>query len=610
MGLSLSTVIKVIIQYIGTGGLGGIPLMPNLGIKVQGMPPMTAATPGGLPGIGGLASMGLAGLGGNLAGLSGLAGGLGGLGGLAGVAGLAGGLGGLGGLAGGLGGLGGLAGVAGLAGGLGGLAGVAGLAGGLGGLSGVAGLAGNLSGISSLAGNLAGLSSLSSLGGNLAGLSGLAGNLGSLSNLTGLAGNLGGISSIAGNLSGLAGVSNLAGSLGGISNLAGNLGGLATLTSGLGGIPNLAGSLGSIAGNVNGLTGVSGLSGFASSLNSLSGNLTGLSGIGGNLGNLANLSGNVSNLSSLSGNLGGVFTNLSGTTQTALVGQFNNVIADNGLNTANPFMTSPLGNVVSDINGTLTGTVSNLNVSSSIGLDASVGQFTTAMDLVKSTTDQLSGHPLNLVTGLTNADNLVASAGAQVLSPTALLGNLSGTIAHAPEIAQVTKQALSPDIFNAAQADINAINLQIATATTQTDRDLLGGQLKTTLDSYTTQLQQQSTQFEDSASRISSNINATNVMAEKVAPAGANLSAGLALLGQAYLTPDLKPDQLAAIATLSQNWADVVEPTFVDKVLPTLAEQAGLEAKTTKTALTKLADSSTNVVFNKGYPEGVNVRYG
>jgi hypothetical protein len=217
---------------------------------------------------------------------------------------------------------------------------------------------------------------------------------------------------------------------------------------------------------------------------------------------------------------------------------------------------------------------------------------------------------LNLVTGLTNTENLVVSAGAQVLSPTALLGNLSGTIAHAPDIAQVTKQALSSDIFNAAQTDINTINSQIAAAVTQTDRDLLGGQLKTKLDSYTTQLQQQSTQFEDAAARISSNINATSLMAAKVAPAGANLSAGLALLGQAYLTPNLKPDQLAAIATLSQNWADVVEPTFVDQVLPTLAEQAGLEANTTKTALTKLANASTNVIFNKGYPEGVNVRYG
>jgi hypothetical protein len=591
MGLSLSTVIKVIIQYIGTGGLGGIPLMPNLGIKVQGMPPMTAATPGGLSGIGGLAAMGLAGLGGNLAGLSSLAGSLGGLSSLTSS-----------------------------------LGGLSGIAGSLGSLSGIAGLAGNLSGISSIAGNLTGLSSLSSLGGNLAGLSGLAGNLGNLSNVSGLAGQLGGISSIAGNLSGLAGVSNLASSLGGISNLAGNLGGIANLTSslsgisnlttGLGGISslagisNLTGSLGSIAGSVSGLTGLSGLAGIAGNLNSLSGNLTSLSGIGGNLGNLANLSGNLSNLSSLSGNLGGVFTNLSGITQTALAGQFNNVIADAGLNAANPFMNSPLGNVVSDINGTLTGAVSSLNVASSLGLDASVGQFTTAMDLVKSTTDQLAGHPLNLVTGLTNTENLVVSAGAQVLSPTALLGNLSGTIAHAPDIAQVTKQALSSDIFNAAQTDINTINSQIAAAVTQTDRDLLGGQLKTKLDSYTTQLQQQSTQFEDAAARISSNINATSLMAAKVAPAGANLSAGLALLGQAYLTPNLKPDQLAAIATLSQNWADVVEPTFVDQVLPTLAEQAGLEANTTKTALTKLANASTNVIFNKGYPEGVNVRYG
>ena len=57
------------------------------------------------------------------------------------------------------------------------------------------------------------------------------------------------------------------------------------------------------------------------------------------------------------------------------------------------------------------------------------------------------------------------------------------------------------------------------------------------------------------------------------------------------------------------RWDAAVLPVFKEQVLPAVDEALAMEANTSVTATDRLAAASTNITYNDGYPDGVNLRY-
>jgi hypothetical protein len=326
--------------------------------------------------------------------------------------------------------------------------------------------------------------------------------------------------------------------------------------------------------------------------------------------------------------LGGLFPNLSAVASEFLTGAFNGLALDLGLDPNNLFMSSPLGPIAKDLGDTVKSTVADLQLSANIGIDAVTREFNTAVGSLTSTIDQVVGLP-STGWGALDPGNLVISPGAQILNPGALASNLTGTITNAVAIDQCIAQGTSSIVLDAAKADIKSIFDRIPQAITQTAKDLLGQELKTTMQSYTSQLNAQVAGFESAAANINKSLNPTLAMSAQVVPPSINVKAAQALTSKATELAKStvnsaagaaigkvagsipSPEQLFAVNNIAQRMTNAVIPAFKETVLPAIDKQLALEANTSITATNKLDAAATNIVFdNKGLPEGVNIHYG
>lgn len=315
--------------------------------------------------------------------------------------------------------------------------------------------------------------------------------------------------------------------------------------------------------------------------------------------------------------LGGIFPNLSAAIQGALTSTFNGLITSLGLDPASPFMSSPLGPIVKDLNSTINSAVADLQLSANIGIDAATREFDTAVGAWKSLTDTVVGIPPTMITGIA-PENIAISSAAQAISPGVLLNNMDVALTHAVAIEQgVLQPALSTVLFDAAKADITFITSRIADATTQTARDLLGQELKNTLNQYTSAINDQLSQVNAAATEISKSINANAEMAAKIAPAATNLGASAnaqaavaAAKAKALATNTVVDTaNITALNNIAQVYTNAVHPAYIKVVAVKIEEQAALVANTTITATNKLDEATANVAFDDtGYPVGVNVR--
>jgi hypothetical protein len=302
--------------------------------------------------------------------------------------------------------------------------------------------------------------------------------------------------------------------------------------------------------------------------------------------------------------LGGLFPNLSAVASEFLTGTFNNLALDLGLDPNNLFMSSPLGPIAKEIGDTAKAAVADLRLSVDIGLDSVTSEFNAAVGSLKSTMDQVLGLPT------TAWGTLDAGPGAQILNPGTLAGNITGTITNAVAIDQCVAQGTSTIILDAAKADLKLIAERIPQAITQTAKDLLGQELKTTMQSYTGQLKNQLSGFESAAADISKKINAVADMSAQIVPPSINIKGGAALMAELEkLKANYTPEQLNAAAAIVARWDAAVLPVFKEQVLPTIDEALAMEANTNITATDRLAAASTDITYNNGYPDGVNLRY-
>jgi len=309
--------------------------------------------------------------------------------------------------------------------------------------------------------------------------------------------------------------------------------------------------------------------------------------------------------------LGGIFPNLSAAIQGALTSTFKGLITSLGLDPASPFMSSPIGTAYKELDGVVKSTIADLQLSANIGIDAATKELDTAVSAWKSWVDTAVGIPPTMITGI-SPENLVISEAAQAVAPNALLSNLDLAVTHAIAIEQgVIQPAFSTVLFDAAKADINLIASNIASATTQTARDLLGNELKNTLVRYTSDFNAQTASVTAAVNDITKTANANAAMAAAIAPASANLFATQTLAEKAKQLTNASPATLAALTKIGQAYTNVVDPVFIKEVVPAIQAQATRVSNTTVTAVNRLAEATANVAVDEtGYPIGVNLHIG
>jgi hypothetical protein len=165
-------------------------------------------------------------------------------------------------------------------------------------------------------------------------------------------------------------------------------------------------------------------------------------------------------------------------------------------------------------------------------------------------------------------------------------------------------------LLEAAQADLSLIASKIPTALTQTAKDLLGQEFKTTLQSYTGQFNAQVSSFESAAADINKSMNSVAEMSAQIVPPSINIKGGAAIMAEMEKMKDkYTPEQLNSAAAIVARWDAAVLPVFKEQVLPTIDEALAMESGTSVTATDRLAAASTDITYNNGYPDGVNVRY-
>jgi hypothetical protein len=309
--------------------------------------------------------------------------------------------------------------------------------------------------------------------------------------------------------------------------------------------------------------------------------------------------------------IGGMFPNLSAAISSTLTNAFNGLALNLGLDPKNLFMSSPLGPIAKDISNTVNSFVSDLKLSANIGMDAVTSEFNTAVGALKSTVDQVVGLPSTAWGSLDfgpGAD--LISSGAQILNPAALTSNLTGTIANSVAIDQAIQKGTTTILLDAAKADISLISSRLTGALDQTARDLLGQELKTTLQSYTGQLNAQVSAFESAAADINKSMNSVAEMSAQIVPPTINIKGSAAIMAELEKSKDqYTSEQVAAATSISARMERVVTPVFKEQVLPTIDEALAMEANTSITATDRLAAASTDITYNDGYPDGVNMRY-
>jgi hypothetical protein len=309
--------------------------------------------------------------------------------------------------------------------------------------------------------------------------------------------------------------------------------------------------------------------------------------------------------------LGGMFPNLSAAISSTLTKAFDGLALSLGLDPKNLFMSSPLGPIAKDISNTVNSFVSDLKLSANIGMDAVTSEFNTAVGALKSTADQVLGLPSTAWGSLDfgpGAD--LISSGAQILNPAALTSNLTGTIANSVAIDQAIQKGTTTILLDAAKADISLISSRLTGALDQTARDLLGQELKTTLQSYTGQFNAQVSAFETAAADINKSMNSVSEMSAQIVPPSINIKGGEAIMAEMEKSKALyTPEQLNSAAAIVARWDAAVLPVFKEQVLPTIDEALAMESNTSITATDRLAAASTGITYNNGYPDGVNLRY-
>lgn len=309
--------------------------------------------------------------------------------------------------------------------------------------------------------------------------------------------------------------------------------------------------------------------------------------------------------------LGGMFPNLSAAISSTLTKAFDGLALSLGLDPKNLFMSSPLGPIAKDIGNSVKSLVSDIKLSADIGLDLATSEFNTAVGALKTTVDQIVGLPSTAWGSLDfgpGAD--LISPGAQILNPAVLTSNLTGTLANSVAIESCLKPATSTLLLEAAQADLSLIASKIPTALTQTAKDLLGQEFKTTLQSYTGQFNAQVSSFESAAADINKSMNSVAEMSAQIVPPSINIKGGAAIMAEMEkMKANYTPEQLNAAAAIVARWDAAVLPVFKEQVLPTIDEALAMESGTSVTATDRLAAASTDITYNNGYPDGVNVRY-
>jgi len=304
--------------------------------------------------------------------------------------------------------------------------------------------------------------------------------------------------------------------------------------------------------------------------------------------------------------LGGIFPNLSAAISNTLTSAFNGLALNLGLDPNNLFMSSPLGGIVKDISAGFDQFALDFKLTVAEQA-ASLGAWETSAAALQSATDQVMGLPSTAWSDL--ASNQFNSA-AQFLSPASLTSNIEGTIANSVAIDSCLKPATSTLLLEAAQADLSLIASKIPTALTQTAKDLLGQEFKTTLQSYTGQFNAQVSTFESAAADINKNMNSVAEMSAQIVPPSINIKGGAAIMAELEKAKaNYTPEQLNSAAAIVARWDAAVLPVFKEQVLPTIDEALAMESGTSVTATDRLAAASTGITYNDGYPDGVNVRY-
>jgi hypothetical protein len=315
--------------------------------------------------------------------------------------------------------------------------------------------------------------------------------------------------------------------------------------------------------------------------------------------------------------LGGLFPNLSAAIQSTLSAQFGGLALNLGLDPQNLFMSSPLGTLAKDIGASFTQLSIDFNLAVAEQA-AYLGAWETSAAALTSAVDQTLGLPstawsdyaTNLVTfGDPLAVNLV-SPGAQILNPGALVSNIEGTIANSVEIESCLKPATSTLLLEAAQADFKLLQERIVNAVDATAKDLIKKEFVAKIQDYTKQMDAQLETFNSQAAEIGKKLNASANMSVQVVPPTINIKGGEAVLAELEkLKAQYTPEQLNAAEAMVARWDAAVNPIFKTDVLPVIDEALAMEANTSKTATDRLAAASTDIEYNNGYPNGVNVRY-
>jgi hypothetical protein len=304
--------------------------------------------------------------------------------------------------------------------------------------------------------------------------------------------------------------------------------------------------------------------------------------------------------------IGGMFPNLSAVAGEFLSGTFNNLALDLGLDPKNLFMSSPLGTLTTDIGNSLNNLVLDAKIGTGEVLN-SLGAFDAAQASFRSAVDQMAGLPS---TAWSDFATTQFNSAAQFLSPGSLVSNIPGTIANSVAIESCVQQGTSTIFLEAAKADFNLLVSKASSALTDTAKDLVAKELKTTLDDYTGKLNGQMAAFESAAADISKKMNAVADMSAQIVPPSINIKGGEAIMAELeQLKAQYTPEQINAAAAMVARWDAAVLPVFKEQVLPTVDEALAMEANTNITATDRLAAASEDITYNDGYPNGVNVRY-
>ena len=304
--------------------------------------------------------------------------------------------------------------------------------------------------------------------------------------------------------------------------------------------------------------------------------------------------------------LGGIFPNLSAAISGALSSTFSSLALNLGLDPANLFMSSPLGTLTNSITAGFDQLVLDFNLTVAEQA-ASLGAWETSAAALQSATDQVMGLPSTAWSDL--ASNQFNSA-AQFLSPASLTSNIEGTIANSVAIDSCLKPATSTLLLEAAQADFKLLQERVVNAVDATAKDLVKKEFMTKMQDYSKKMDTQLETFNAEAAEIGKKLNAVADMSAQIVPPSINIKGGLAVMTELEKAKaQYTPEQLNAAAAIVARWDAAVLPVFKEQVLPTIDEALAMEAGTSKTATDRLAAASTNITYNDGYPDGVNLRY-